>query len=409
MVIAIMAACVTSCGEADVIKPYGSTEMPGKVSVTQVVNGLGRSVVYYKLPDDTNLHYVKAVYQPRPGVESEVNASFLTDSLVLTGFQSSGNYDVKLYSISYGDVWSEPATVTVTPDTPPYQYALQTLEVAEGFGGLTVRAENPTESNLVVTVFKQNEAGQWDELVTRYTQAENIAFAVRGQEPTPSMFKVNIKDRWGSEATSEEYGLTPILEIECDKTKMVGVTHLKGDQTVQHATAGVGGLYAAFDGVVPTTFDQDFRPSWHTAPNTGIPQHFTIDLGATYIFSRLVWWPRHVFYNGHPRRFEVYGALELNPDPDRELYDADGVLDPYWTLLGSFESFRPTGEIVPTTIVPLTEDEKNLNLYGEEFEFSLDVVPARYVRYRTLETWGSVTYVECDEISFFGVEVSAEK
>ena len=116
-----------------------------------------------------------------------------------------------------------------------------------------------------------------------------------------------------------------------------------------------------------------------------------------------------MFYNGHPRRFEVYGALELNPDPDRELYDADGVLDPYWTLLGSFESFRPTGEIVPTTIVPLTEDEKNLNLYGEEFEFSLDVEPARYVRYRTLETWGSVTYVECDEISFFGVEVSAEK
>lgn len=400
------AAWLVSCQDADVIKPYGSTEKPKKVAVTDVVNSYGRSVIYYNLPDDNNLHYVKAVFTPRPGEQAEVNASFLTDSLVLSGFKEAGNCKVELYSISYGGTYSDPVTVTVSPDIPPYQLAVQTLDCEEGFGGLTVKSKNPTEANLIVTVTKLDEDGAWKEVSTKYTSAADVKFSVRGQDAVPSTFRVTVKDRWGSSMTSEDINLTPILEIECDKTRIKGVYGLPGDNSTQHSAVPNGGIWAAFDGVISATYNQDFSPSWHTAPNTGMPQHFTFDMGGVYVFSRMVWNPRHVYSNGHPRRFEIYGAMELNPDPDRELYDADGELDPYWTLLETFESHRPSGATVPASTEPLTTDDQNVYFVGEEFEFPTDVPPVRYVRFRTLETWGSVTYIECCEMTLFGTEIT---
>ena len=50
-----------------------------------------------------------------------VNASFYTDSLVVEGFPTKGEYDIELYSVSYGEVVSTPLVVKVSPDTPPYQ------------------------------------------------------------------------------------------------------------------------------------------------------------------------------------------------------------------------------------------------------------------------------------------------
>ena len=402
------AAWLVSCQDADVIKPYGSTEKPKTVAVTDVVNGYGRSVIYYKLPDDNNLHYVKAVFTPRPGEQAEVNASFLTDSLVLSGFKEAGNCKVELYSVSYGGTYSDPVTVTVSPDIPPYQLAVQTLNCAEGFGGITVESKNPTEANLIMTVTKLDEDGAWKEISTRYTSAADVRFSVRGQDAVPSTFRVTVKDRWGSSMTSEDINLTPILEIECDKTRITGIYGLPGDNTTQHTSAGTGGIYAAFDGIVGSNLKQDFQPSWHTAPNSGMPQHFTFDMGGVYVFSRLLYHPRHIYTNGHPRRFEIYGAMELNPDPDRELYDVNGVLDPYWTLLETFESHRPSGSTVPASSEPLTTDDQNIYYTGEEFEFPVNVPPVRYVRYRTLETWGSVTYVEIVELTFFGTEITSD-
>ena len=40
-----------------------------------------------------------------------VNASFYTDSLVVEGFPTKGEYDVELYSVSYGEAVSTPLVV----------------------------------------------------------------------------------------------------------------------------------------------------------------------------------------------------------------------------------------------------------------------------------------------------------
>ena len=95
----------------------------------------------------------------------------------------------------------------------------------------------------------------------------------------------------------------------------------------------------------------------------------------------------------------VEGKLTI----ENALYDENGVLDPYWTLLATFESKRPSGETVNSLVSPLTDEERQLMFVGEEFEFPDGVPAARYVRVRTIETWGKQSYVECNEITLFGI------
>ena len=394
--ILLAVAALSSCVEADVIRPHGSTDVPGKVTVTDVVNGSGTSVIYYKLPDDVNLQYVKAVYSPRPGVTSEVNASFLTDSLVLKGFDRAGDFPVELYSVSYGGTRSDAVKTSVSPLTPPFQTAIEGLDCEATFGGVHVGFENPTQSNLVVTVSKLGDDGQWSELQTYYTSQADVSFSVRGQDAVPSTFKVAVKDRWGSHSESEEIQLTPLFEQMCDKSKF-GELRLKGDTNENHVP---GGIYSIYDNVWSTT-DVN-QAAFHTKPNTPMPQHVSFDMGETYTLSRLIYHPRHLFYNGHPKTFEIYGAVELNPDQDVELFDVDGNLDPYWYLLGSFVSTRPSGYTLPHTDIANTTEDLAVMETGEEFEFEFGVREARYFRFRTTSTWGNVTYVEIPEIDFFG-------
>ena len=388
---------LASCVEADVIMPHGSTNVPGKVTVTEVVNRSGMSVIYYKLPDDTNLQYVKAIYSPRPGVTSEVNASFFTDSLVLNGFKEAGSYPVELYSISYGGARSDAVWTVVDPETPPYQTAVAGLDLQPTFGGVYVGMDNPTQSNLVVTVSKLDEAGQWVDVQTNYTSQAKVSFSVRGQEAVPATFKVTVKDRWGSTCESGEYLLTPLYEALCDKS-LFKELRLAGDTNEQHSVPG--GIYSIWDNKWNNTNeDQD---AFHTKPNSPIPQHVSFDMGAIYDLSRFVFHPRHLFYNGHPHTFEIYGAVELNPDQDVELFDVDGNLDPYWYLLGSFESTRPSGYTVSSSQVANTTEDLEVWATGQEFEFDFGTREARYIRFRTTTTWGNVTYVEIPEIDFYG-------
>ena len=401
IIISLAAAFLLSCKEFKDIGPHGSTATPGKVTVTEVVNNYGKSIIYYNLPDDSNLHYIKAIYSPRPGETAEVNASFMTDSLIVDGFKEAKDYTVELVSVSYGNTWSEPVNVTVSPLTPPYQLCVEEMSITECFGGLTVATENPTKANLDFIVYKMEEDGTWKEVDTRYLSDPEIRFAVRGQDAVPSTFKVTVRDRWGNSCESLEQNLTPWFETELDKSKIKAMT-LAGDAVIHpNLTKGVPGC---FDGLLPGNFDEDYTGGcYHTVVGTPMPSVFSFDMGQKCRFSRMIWYPRHIFKAGHPRIMELYGATSLNPDATRELYDADGVLDPYWTLLATFESKRPSGETVNSLVSPLTDEERQLMFIGEEFEFPDGAEASRYVRVRTIETWGKQSYVECNEITLFGI------
>ena len=395
-----LATILTSaCSRVDVIKPMGSKTAPGQVTIRDVVNGPGNAILYYNLPDDDNLKYVKAVYEPRPGEETSINASAFTDSLVLDGFKDEGTYEVKLYSVSFGEAYSEPVRLKVSPLTPPYKAIASALNCVRAFGGVQVTFANPTGAALAVSVQKQSENGSWEELDTYYTSEKNVKYSVRGQEPVETRYKVSISDHWGDTAYSREYVLTPMFEVLCDKSLFKGLKPAGDNWTITMwgGASNNNSLECAFDGSYSRS-----APIFQTKATGKLPVSFTIDLGKEYVLSRYKFYPCQGFKAGHPRRFQIWVATELNPDASVVLVDALGNQDPYWTLLGEFESFRPSGFTVSATVQARTDDDVLLCKNGEEWEFPVGIQPVRYARIRVLTTWDGVQYIEYPEIDFFG-------
>ena len=75
----VLAACADN---ADLNEPTGSTTPPSQVLNATVKNLPGAAIIYYDLPDDQNLKYVRASYKVDNMIRT-VNASFYTDSLVV--------------------------------------------------------------------------------------------------------------------------------------------------------------------------------------------------------------------------------------------------------------------------------------------------------------------------------------
>ena len=396
---AVLLLGMSACKSADVIKPLGASVVPAQVTITDVVNRSGQAIIYYDLPNDKNLKYVKAVFTPREGDEMSVNASYFTDSLIVNGFKEAGEYEVYLYSVSFGENYSEPVKVKVNPETPPYQLVAQTLKCVQSFGGVNVSYENPTKADLSVSVEKLESDGTWSEVNTNYSSVDKVTFSARGQEPVPSTFRVAVSNHWGDVAYSQNYDITPLYETLCDKSMFKGMV-LGGDIweiTSWGGASNYNSLECAFDGSYSRS-----APIFQTKSTGTVPLSWSLDLGQEYVLSRYKFYACQGFKAGHPKTFEIYGAKELNPDPSVELVDAFGNVDPYFTLLGKFESFRPSGITVSASVEPRTAEDQLLINNGEEFEFPMGLPAVRYVRIRVTSTWDKVQYIEVPEIDLFG-------
>ena len=210
----VLAACADN---ADLNEPTGSTTPPSQVLNATVKNLPGAAIIYYDLPDDQNLKYVRASYKVDNMIRT-VNASFYTDSLVVEGFPTKGEYDVELYSVSYGEAVSTPLVVKVSPDTPPYQKVRGTLISAETFGGIKVNFDNPEKAKLGLGVIKKQAEGIWTQVYMHYTEAKGGDFYVRGLDAVTTDFGIFVRDRWGHLSDTLYVTETPLYEEQCDKS-----------------------------------------------------------------------------------------------------------------------------------------------------------------------------------------------
>ena len=401
---------LASCAEVNVNEPYGSKQAPAKVSVREVINRAGAATIFYTLPDDDNLKYVKAVYTPRQNTTSEMIASIYTDSLVVEGFEKEGDYTVELYSVSHGGTQSDPVKITVSPLRPPYLSVLDNLSMREVFGGFDMTAKNPDRAKLFFSIYQVAGNSSYELLSNFSSEDTEIFKGIRGLASEPQEFAVKISDHWGNASDYKTQSLTPYEEQECDKSAFSELA-LVGDSPIRTWSANLGNaIKALWDG----NCTDPITPVCQWISTTGFPSHISFDMGKEYILSRFVYWPRwcgatnydQLFRDTDIRRFEMYGALELNPDSSRPLYDSDGVLDPYWTLLGTFENKRESGTTENAVAVALSETEKSnyATAQGREFFFSDPYPVARYIRIRTLMTWGKSQQCSMNEMTLYGQE-----
>ena len=156
----------------------------------------------------------------------------------------------------------------------------------------------------------------------------------------------------------------------------------------------------------------DASAGFHSGPLAGapLPHMFGWDLGYSAKLKHMKLWPRNdsqddKWRRGHPKRFEIYGSPDSDPDGT-------------WTLLGRFEIVNPHPEIE----TPWT-DANMLAIAAAGFEF--DFVPdedadpevvVRYIQFHTLSNFGEdfpqfansspdATYTCIQEITFWGIMV----
>ena len=384
-----LAACADN---ADLNEPAGSTTPPAQVLNATVKNLPGAAIIYYDLPDDQNLKYVRASYKVDNMVRT-VNASFYTDSLVVEGFPTKGEYDIELYSVSYGEVVSSPLVVKVNPDTPPYQKVRGTLVSAETFGGIRVNFDNPEKAKLGLGVIKKQAEGIWTQVYMHYTEAKGGDFYVRGLDAVTTDFGIFVRDRWGHLSDTLYVTETPLYEEQCDKSlfrKMALPTDSYECHSWNEVTKG-NDMTRLWDGIT------DADPCFQTKTTTVMPQWFTFDMGVTAKLSRYKFYhlfmEEHAFQRGNLKTWEVWGRTDTPP--------ADGSWDG-WTKLMDCESHKPSGLPVGQHTA---EDWEYLQA-GEDFEFPAEAPPVRYIRFKVLETWGGMDFIHFTEFTFWGNVIS---
>jgi hypothetical protein len=351
---------------------------PEQVTNLKQENIPGGAIITYRLTSDVNLAYVKAVYEIQPGVFKETKSSVYTDTLKLEGFGDTREYDVKIYSIGRNEKESAPVVVKIKPLTPPVELAFSDLTMEPGFGGIKVKIKNALQANLAIVIDADTSGkGLLRPLQTFYTKSATGSFSVRGLTATQKKFSVYLRDRWGNKSLALIKDITPLFEQRVPKP--YATYPLPTDQ----APLAPNVLANIWDGVASTAI-------YASANNTPIPQWFTIDLKVPVVLSRMKEHqrtPNFTYTGACVKSFELYGS-------NAPALDGSWAS---WSLIGKFDSFKPSG---PGTVT--AEDVAYAYTNGEDFEMP-DVPPAyRYLRFKTLETWGGTGQVTISEITFWG-------
>jgi hypothetical protein len=357
-----------------------ATAAPGPVMTPTVTNTAGGAIIAYALPKDQSLWYVKAEYEIRPGVKREVKSSFYTSTIEVEGFADTTNFEVKLYAVGRNEKASNPVNVVIRPLPAPVLTTAQSVVMIPDFGGMNLSFENEHQADLSIEVSTPDSTGEWQRIETYFTNSRKGDFSVRGFTPAPRKFKARVKDRWGNVSEEITREITPIYEELIAKNIFKELTLPTDSPT-------------GFGWVMTNLWNNtNAGNGYHTPYATGMPQQFTFDMGATRTLSRMKYWQRtgtHLYNTSNPKRFEIWGSAA--PDPDGGWTN--------WIRLGEFESVKPSGLPLGQTNA---EDLARANA-GEDFTFPITVaVPVRYIRFKTLETWGNTDYITIMEITLWG-------
>ena len=398
LVLAITLLTSACDNDSDMNSPHGSTTPPEQVVLNGVKNLPGKSIIYFTQPSDKNFLYMKAVYMTEIG-ERSTNASYFPDSVVVEGFEKAGEYNVKLYSVSPGEAYSEPLEVKINPEEPPYITAYKEMEIKPDFAGIRIKTSNTSNETLTFYVYRKDATGKWTEAGALYTKKQEINEPIRGMEAVPSEFSVVVKDRWGHLSESKEISLTPYYEEEVDKKKMgyLAIGEYKGylapnANTPKNLYDGIIGSNNTF--MTLTTAGYDFTK----------PSSVTLDLGKKFKLSRMIVYGRRngtdyssIFDGLYPKEIEIWGRNDNNVtkfDPEN---------DEGWVRLYQGVLPRADGSVIPAAIVPLTDADKELARDGNELEFSVDLDAYRYVTFVCIKNYNvGTSRINVAELTFFG-------
>ena len=452
----IAAVCLYSCdGEITYQRPKDSTP-PGPVTEIGVENINGGAILRFTAPDDDDLLGIKAQYQFRPDGEiRETWASAHTDSIIVQGFPDTKARVVNLIAIDESGNESKVVDVNIEPLTPPVELALKTIELNETFGGISVHINNPTNSNLAVHIYVDDEDMK-DPYNVYYSDLTDIRYSSRGLSNELKNFRITIRDHYDNWSQVHSENMTPVFEEFIEPADDLGYAiferwgydegycKYRGDAPDNYPKSSRD-FSALWNGTTPT------RQSnyWHTGePGNPLrffidldkdhpkydkqmyPIYFTIDLGRKVFLSRMKHWMRsrdvteaigssgHRYWQmGAMKTFNIYatnnpkaisdvgdGSISDNQKYWTSWSEVDGT-DEWkndWVLIGTGSTYVPSGAD-PSN--PLHSDFEFADLgYDVEFPEEVNITAYKYLRFEVIDTWGMDGSLHIARMDFFGAE-----
>lgn len=380
----ILSACEDVEREPVVI----DTDAPGQVENVNVTSIPGGAKITYDLPEDIDLLYVQARYMLPNGKEVLTNASRNTRTLIIEGFAEVQEYDIALTTVDISGNCSEPYFLKITPDTPPITSVFSSLKVQADFGGVNLQWDNPTEAELAVFISMKNKEGEWELIDSYYTSQKIGNYSVRGLDDVESEFSVQFRDKWSNYSEIRTDTLTPMYEAKIAAQDIVFLEH-----------AFTSGIPTSDMGRLSMMCDDRFEDN--VTNNSIVPWYISFEVDKQPIkLSRIVIWQYswpfnnygHYYAGGNGCLYEVYGT-----DDETPTVDMSG-----WKLLATCPIVKPSG--LPNNIgrENMTEEDYDLaHNKGHEFIFPLDAPAVRYIRIRSLESFGT-SLGAFSEVQIFG-------
>lgn len=381
------------CEDLDVNRPKKIGAKPAQLLNIQSTPKAGGAVITFDYPNSEDVMYAKAIYSLADGRQWEKKTSLYNNVLEVEGFATGGEQKVTLYAVAKGEVESDPLNITITVNTPPYLQAFESLVMDGTFGGVKLLYTNESKTELAYYILEKDEKGVLKEAAIHRSAKQSGVTALRGREPVPADFGAYTKDRWGNSSDTLVGRFTPIKEVFLDGKNKFTDAALPTDNNEGHSWSGLAARN------VPFLFNKvknDANDCFHTkTTNPEMPTYFTFDMRKKNMISRVKIYQRsgHEFSQASVKSFEIYGSNDPNPD---------GALDDSWTLLGAFTQTKPSGDGPQ-----ITADDKAFVQKGLEFELENNE-PFRFIRFRTMETWGGLLYLHIGELELFGLEYTEE-
>ena len=368
---------------------------PAPPTVVGVENINGGAIITFTAPKEDDLLCVVATYTIN-GVERFTKASPYVNKLTVEGFGKVGDYTVRLTRVDKSRNESPPVSVTVSPLKPPVEFIFESLKIVDSFGGIKMTWENPTESNIIIEVARQ-DGEDWISLENVYTSARVGSATIRGLDPEPVLLSFRVRDRWDNYSETMSQESNPLPESLIDKSLFREVDKLPGDCNV-HGSLPIRNIW---NGIVNQS------ECFHSNDPTNIGQCITFDMGQRAKLSRFKMFQRlsgnsWMYTHNNLKRYTIYGCDELTS----EMYNGgvvgdDGLTYPTfegWRKIMDVECYKPSGADSGV----ITNEDAEYIRGGDEHEVPIEAEPFRYVRILMLETWSGGIYTQIGEMTFWG-------
>lgn len=381
-----------SCSEEFVGQTPVDGIAPASITDLVVENQPGGAKISYRLPQETDISYVRAEYMYK-GSMTTTKSSVYKNYVILEGFGTTDPVDVALYTVDHSENASSPVKVTINPLLPPVFEISQSFQWERDFGGFKLNWINPTEDEVVLTLLIKAEDGVYYEESTYYTTMKVGEYNFRGLPDVPTDFGVYVRDKFYNYSDTVFFNLTPIREVQIPTDKFARVADIPRDDLSTYWGWDFNKMWNDVIG----------DEGWHTMEGTDrkLPLYFTIDMGLKAKLNRFTIWHRLSIPYGHYnlRKFVLYGTTEYKKGKDLAYWEEGGEWesDGSWYYIGTFEIKKPSGNPTQNT----DEDIEAAN-NGFTFNVPLDIPSVRYLRFGMISNFSAGNNLHISEIKFYG-------